>query len=142
MLLDCSYRHNGCGLDSVIAGDNGRSSPSERHNRHLPVHYQATRNGCSWRTYRRSSWQSCLGSQLIRRQPRSRVSATTPCSSSDQPCRAEIIKRLRAMTLKLLPIEVDQNTLNDPISRIITPRVISAYNKAAGDFQDAVTHQQ
>ena len=51
---------------------------------------------------------------------------------------AELIKRARAMTLKLLPIEVEQSTLTDPTSRIITPQVISAYKKAAGDFPDAV----
>jgi hypothetical protein len=51
---------------------------------------------------------------------------------------AELIKRARAMTLKLLPIEVEQSTLTDPTSRIITPQVISAYKKAGGDFPDAV----
>lgn len=51
----------------------------------------------------------------------------------------EIIKRLRAMTLKLLPVQVDQETLVDPTSRVITPKVISAYSKAAGDFPEAVS---
>lgn len=42
------------------------------------------------------------------------------------------------MTLKLLPVQVETSTLVDPTSRIITPKVISAYSKAAGDFQDVV----
>ena len=53
--------------------------------------------------------------------------------------RVEIVKRLRALTLKLLPMEVDVETLNDPTSRVITPAVISAYAEAAGDFHEAVS---
>ncbi|KAL4076182.1 hypothetical protein J3A83DRAFT_4357282 [Scleroderma citrinum] len=45
-----------------------------------------------------------------------------------------LIRRLRALTLRLLPVEVDVKTINDPTSRIITPQVISAYVDAAGDF--------
>lgn len=48
------------------------------------------------------------------------------------------MKRLRALTLTLLPVEVDPESLNDPTSRIITPEVIAAYSKAAGDFSEAV----
>lgn len=50
----------------------------------------------------------------------------------------ELTKRLRAMTLTLLPLEVELSSLNDPTSRIITPQVISAYKAAAGDFTEAV----
>ena len=42
------------------------------------------------------------------------------------------------MTLKLLPVEVPLETLIDPISRVITPKVINAYIAAAGDFTEAV----
>lgn len=51
---------------------------------------------------------------------------------------AELIKRLRALTLRLLPLEVDVKIINEPINRIITPRVMLAYMEAAGDFGDAV----
>ncbi|KAG8904754.1 hypothetical protein FRB99_001231 [Tulasnella sp. 403] len=53
---------------------------------------------------------------------------------------SEVIKRLRAMTLKLLPVQVEVSTLVDPTSRVITPNVIAAYSKAAGDFPDALPY--
>ena len=51
---------------------------------------------------------------------------------------AELVKRLRALTLNLLPVEVDPLSINDPTSRVITPQVITAYRGAAGDFAEAV----
>jgi hypothetical protein len=50
----------------------------------------------------------------------------------------ELIQRLRILTLTLLPLEVDRESINDPTSRIITPKVISAYIQAAGDLVEAV----
>ena len=50
----------------------------------------------------------------------------------------ELIKRLRILTLTLLPLEVDPESINDPTSRIITPNVISAYTQAAGNLVEAV----
>lgn len=50
----------------------------------------------------------------------------------------ELIKRLRALTLRLLPLEVDVKTINDPTNRIITPLVMLSYMEAAGDFGDTV----
>lgn len=50
----------------------------------------------------------------------------------------ELVRRLRALTLRLLPHEVNVKTINDPANRIITPRVILTYREAAGDFADAV----
>ncbi|KAJ7686075.1 calcium activated cation channel [Mycena rosella] len=50
----------------------------------------------------------------------------------------KLVKRLRALTLALLPVEVDPDSINDPTSRVITPRVIKAYHAAAGDFVDAL----
>ncbi len=50
----------------------------------------------------------------------------------------ELIKRLRILTLTLLPLEVSRESINDPTGRIITPNVISAYTKAAGDLVEAV----
>lgn len=51
----------------------------------------------------------------------------------------ELIRRLRALTLVLLPVEVEPSKINEPTSRIITPQVISAFRGAAGDFQEAVS---
>lgn len=51
---------------------------------------------------------------------------------------AELVNRLRALTLKLLPVEVEPSTLNEPTSRIISPQVIKTYEDAAGDFLEAV----
>ena len=50
----------------------------------------------------------------------------------------ELIKRLRALTLRLLPLEVDVKTINNPTNRIITPLVMLSYMEAAGDYGDAV----
>ncbi|KAF5387843.1 hypothetical protein D9615_000601 [Tricholomella constricta] len=52
----------------------------------------------------------------------------------------KLVKRLRALTLTLLPLEVDPASINDPTSRVITPQVISAYKAAAGDFTDALPY--
>ncbi|KAK7061976.1 hypothetical protein R3P38DRAFT_682340 [Favolaschia claudopus] len=52
----------------------------------------------------------------------------------------KLIKRLRSLTLTLLPVEVDPESINNPTSRIITPRVIKAYKDAAGDFVDALPY--
>jgi hypothetical protein len=54
------------------------------------------------------------------------------------PLFTELIKRLRILTLTLLPLEVNRESINDPTSRIITPNVISAYTKAAGNLVEAV----
>jgi hypothetical protein len=51
----------------------------------------------------------------------------------------ELINRLRALTLTFLPVEVDPKSINEPTSRIITPKVVSAYTNAAGDFVEAVS---
>lgn len=51
---------------------------------------------------------------------------------------AELVNRLRALTLRLLPLEVDVKAINDPTNRIITPLVMLSYMEAAGDFGDAV----
>jgi hypothetical protein len=52
----------------------------------------------------------------------------------------ELVKRLRALTTTLLPVEVDEKSIDDPTSRIITPNVISAFFDAAGDFVEAVSN--
>ncbi|KAJ7490323.1 calcium activated cation channel [Mycena galericulata] len=52
----------------------------------------------------------------------------------------KLVKRLRALTLTLLPVEVDPESINDPTSRVITPQVINAYHAAAGDFVAALPY--
>ncbi|KII94963.1 hypothetical protein PLICRDRAFT_33792 [Plicaturopsis crispa FD-325 SS-3] len=53
---------------------------------------------------------------------------------------SKLVKRLRALTLTLLPVEVDPASISEPTSRIITPQVISAYRAAAGDFVEALPY--
>ncbi|KAF9464883.1 hypothetical protein BDZ94DRAFT_1296902 [Collybia nuda] len=52
----------------------------------------------------------------------------------------KLVKRLRALTLNLLPVEVDPASINDPTSRVITPQVVSSYQAAAGDFTEALPY--
>ncbi|KAG7447443.1 uncharacterized protein BT62DRAFT_930453 [Guyanagaster necrorhizus] len=52
----------------------------------------------------------------------------------------KLVKRLRALTLTLLPVEVSPNSLSEPTSRIITPQVIAAYRESAGDFVEALPY--
>lgn len=51
----------------------------------------------------------------------------------------ELVKRLRALTLTLLPVEVDPNSLKSPTSGVITPEVIAAYRAAGGNFDSTVS---
>ncbi|KAI0832626.1 hypothetical protein BC628DRAFT_1347619 [Trametes gibbosa] len=51
-----------------------------------------------------------------------------------------IVRRVKIMTLKLLPVEVDPDSISDPTSRVITPQVINAYIDAAGDFMEALPY--
>lgn len=53
---------------------------------------------------------------------------------------SKLIRRLRALTLTLLPVEVDPESINEPTSRVITPQVIAAYRAAAGDFVEALPY--
>ena len=52
------------------------------------------------------------------------------------------MKRIRALTLTLIPLEVSVEAITDPTSRIITPAVVSAYIRAAGDFGEAVSESR
>ncbi|KAH0587840.1 hypothetical protein H2248_006596 [Termitomyces sp. 'cryptogamus'] len=52
----------------------------------------------------------------------------------------KLVKRLRALTLALLPVEVDPAAINESTGRVITPGVISAYQTAAGDFVEALPY--
>lgn len=57
-------------------------------------------------------------------------------------CRAELVKRLKLLTLALLPVEVNPEDLSEVTSRVITKEVISAYTAAAGDFVEAVSRSK
>ncbi|KAJ3484123.1 hypothetical protein NLI96_g5862 [Meripilus lineatus] len=52
----------------------------------------------------------------------------------------KLVKRLRTLTLTLLPVEVPLESINDATSRVITPHVISAYMAAAGDLLEALPY--
>ncbi|KAF9057937.1 calcium activated cation channel [Panaeolus papilionaceus] len=52
----------------------------------------------------------------------------------------KLVRRLRALTLNLLPVEVDPDSISEPTSRIITPQVVSAFRAAAGDFAEALPY--
>ncbi|KAH7887552.1 hypothetical protein F5I97DRAFT_1805205 [Phlebopus sp. FC_14] len=70
-----------------------------------------------------------------------RVSCISSSSKKPSPdTLTKLVNRLRALTLRLLPVEVDVKSINDPTSRIITPQVISAYRDAAGDFVEALPY--
>jgi hypothetical protein len=51
----------------------------------------------------------------------------------------ELIKRVRLLTLELLPVQVAPDDLTEITSRVITPKVVAAYTAAAGDFIEAVS---
>ncbi|KAK7695377.1 hypothetical protein QCA50_000012 [Cerrena zonata] len=53
---------------------------------------------------------------------------------------SKLIRRLKALTYTLLPVEVPIDSLNDPTSRVITPQVISSYIAAAGDYLEALPY--
>ncbi|ORX33691.1 calcium activated cation channel [Kockovaella imperatae] len=50
----------------------------------------------------------------------------------------KIVKRIRALVIKLLPVQVEIDQISDATSSIITPKVIEAFAKAGGDFAEAV----
>jgi hypothetical protein len=42
------------------------------------------------------------------------------------------------MAIKLLPVEVEVDSITDATSSIITPEVVLAFQKAGGDFEESV----
>ncbi|KAK4688082.1 hypothetical protein P7C73_g2044, partial [Tremellales sp. Uapishka_1] len=51
---------------------------------------------------------------------------------------SKLVKRIRALVTKLLPVEVDISDISDATSSIITPEVINSFAKCGGDFGEAV----
>ncbi|KAF7332263.1 hypothetical protein MKEN_00107500 [Mycena kentingensis (nom. inval.)] len=52
----------------------------------------------------------------------------------------KLVKRLRSLTLTLLPVEVEPEKISEPTSRVITRSVVKAYYDAAGDFVEALPY--
>ncbi|EJD53958.1 calcium activated cation channel [Auricularia subglabra TFB-10046 SS5] len=52
----------------------------------------------------------------------------------------KLVMRLRALTFKLLPVEVPPESISEPMSRIVTPEVVKVYQDAAGDFGEALPY--
>ena len=50
----------------------------------------------------------------------------------------EIVKRIRALATRLLPVQVELDDISNATSTIITPEVIDAFGKCGGDFVEAV----
>jgi hypothetical protein len=50
----------------------------------------------------------------------------------------ELVKRIRALANKLLPVEVELSAITDATSSIITPEVVETFAKCGGDFGEAV----
>lgn len=53
---------------------------------------------------------------------------------------SKLVRRLKALTLALLPVEVSPDRLEDPTSRVITHQVVSSYIAAAGDLIEALPY--
>lgn len=48
------------------------------------------------------------------------------------------MKRVRALAITLLPVEVELEAITDATGPIVTPEVVEAFKKAGGDFEEAV----
>lgn len=48
------------------------------------------------------------------------------------------MKRLRALTLRLLPQEVEEEDIISPSSSIVSPEVVEVFEEAGGDFREAI----
>ncbi|OWZ56704.1 calcium activated cation channel [Cryptococcus neoformans var. grubii Br795] len=60
------------------------------------------------------------------------------CSAPESDTITKLVKRCRAMVVKLLPVEVELSQITDATSSIITPQVITSFAKSGGDFGEAV----
>ncbi|RXK41316.1 calcium activated cation channel [Tremella mesenterica] len=79
------------------------------------------------------STQSVLPSPVRHYQQRVLLSSTA--LSADF---LELVKRIRALTIRLLPVEVELTDITDATSSIITPEVIRSFALCGGDFGEAV----
>ncbi|KIR69162.1 calcium activated cation channel [Cryptococcus bacillisporus CA1873] len=74
-----------------------------------------------------------MGDSLAVEEQRSALSFK---SCAPEP--VKLVKRCRAMIIKLLPVEVGLSQITDATSSVITPEVISSFAKSGGDFGKAV----
>ncbi|WVO13318.1 hypothetical protein L204_100932 [Cryptococcus depauperatus] len=77
-----------------------------------------------------------MGDALAVEDQRSLVSARSVAPEPDTVIK--LIKRCRAMILKLLPVEVEMSQITDATSSVITPEVIESFARSGGDFGEVV----
>ncbi|KAL7421162.1 Calcium channel yvc1 [Cryptotrichosporon argae] len=77
-----------------------------------------------------------MGDALAVEEQRSLISATSFAPEPDTV--TKLVKRIRALVTKLLPVQVEICDISDATSSIITPEVISAFARCGGDFSQAV----
>ncbi|SCZ94771.1 BZ3500_MvSof-1268-A1-R1_Chr12-1g03647 [Microbotryum saponariae] len=89
---------------------------------------------------------SALEAPLLLRSAGSRHSRRTATATADHDhdpvyhprTVTAIVRRIEALTLELLPIQVDLDELTSPVSAILTRQVVEAYSKIAGDFDQCL----
>ncbi|KAE8541268.1 hypothetical protein D1P53_002625 [Cryptococcus gattii VGV] len=83
-----------------------------------------------------------MGDSLAVEEQRSALSFKScvpePKPKTGSDMNQELVKRCRAMIIKLLPVEVGLSQITDATSSVITPEVISSFAKSGGDFGKAV----
>jgi hypothetical protein len=60
------------------------------------------------------------------------------CGKTFQNTVTKLVKRVRLMILKLIPVEVNLEDITDATSSIVSPGVVAAFAQAGGDFSEAV----
>ncbi|ORY27438.1 hypothetical protein BCR39DRAFT_538029 [Naematelia encephala] len=78
-----------------------------------------------------------MGDALAVEEQRSILSARSVAPEPDTV--SKIVRRIRALTTRLLPVQVEIDAISDATSSIITPEVIEAFAKCGGDFGEVVT---
>ncbi|EIW66614.1 hypothetical protein TREMEDRAFT_74757 [Tremella mesenterica DSM 1558] len=77
-----------------------------------------------------------MGDALAVEEQRSILSTQSVLPSPDTI--NKLVKRIRALTIRLLPVEVELTDITDATSSIITPEVIRSFALCGGDFGEAV----
>ncbi|WRT65647.1 uncharacterized protein IL334_002592 [Kwoniella shivajii] len=77
-----------------------------------------------------------MGDALAVEDQRSILSARSVAPEPDTI--TKLVKRCRALILRLLPVEVEVSDISDATSSIITPEVIEAFGQCGGDFGECI----
>ncbi|WWD16556.1 hypothetical protein CI109_100983 [Kwoniella shandongensis] len=77
-----------------------------------------------------------MGDALAVEEQRS-ILSTHSCNPEPDTI-TKLVKRCRALIIRLLPVEVEISDISDATSSIITPEVIKSFAQAGGDFGEAV----